>query len=134
MTTAFLELDNVTLVRRGYEAFSSGDVGALKELFHEDAVWHGTPTGVLRGTYRGRAAIVDFLGQVQRETAGSFRLKPVAMASEGNRVFVQTESSARRHGQLLRSSDIAVFTIERERVVEVRAYSGDHPAAAAFWR
>ena len=134
MTTAYLELDNVTLVRRGYEAFAAGDVAALTELFHADAAWYGVQTGVLRGTYRGREAIVGFFGQLQRETAGSFRHKPVAMASDGNRVFVQTESSARRHGQLLRTSDIAVFTLERGQVTEVRLYSGDYPAAAAFWR
>jgi ketosteroid isomerase-like protein len=32
--------DNASLVRRGYAAFSTGDMATLSELFADDAVWH----------------------------------------------------------------------------------------------
>jgi ketosteroid isomerase-like protein len=32
--------DNADLVRRGYAAFSTGDMATLSELFASDAVWH----------------------------------------------------------------------------------------------
>ena len=31
---------NEDLIRRGYDAFSSGDMDTLRELFHPDIVWH----------------------------------------------------------------------------------------------
>jgi ketosteroid isomerase-like protein len=31
---------NENLVRRGFDAFSKGDVDTLRELFDQDAVWH----------------------------------------------------------------------------------------------
>ena len=31
--------EDVALVRRGYEAFSAGDMDTLRDLFTEDAVW-----------------------------------------------------------------------------------------------
>ncbi|HEY1003441.1 MAG TPA: nuclear transport factor 2 family protein [Streptosporangiaceae bacterium] len=32
--------DNANLVRRGYAAFSTGDMATLTELIADDAVWH----------------------------------------------------------------------------------------------
>jgi uncharacterized protein len=34
---------NEELVRRGFDAFSKGDVDTLRELFDTDAVWHAGP-------------------------------------------------------------------------------------------
>ena len=31
---------NAETVRRGYEAFNSGDMKTLKEIFHENSSWH----------------------------------------------------------------------------------------------
>lgn len=50
--------EKVELVRRGHEAFDAGDVDTLRELFAEDAVWHGAGNGVLSGTKQGREAIL----------------------------------------------------------------------------
>lgn len=42
--------EDAALVRRGYEAFSTGDMDTLRELFAEDAVWHTGGSGPLAGT------------------------------------------------------------------------------------
>ena len=31
---------NEDLIRRGYDAFSRGDMDTLRELYHPDIVWH----------------------------------------------------------------------------------------------
>lgn len=37
---------NVTAIRRGYEAFVSGDVGSLERMVAGDVVWHSaSPAG-----------------------------------------------------------------------------------------
>jgi hypothetical protein len=55
--------DNADLVRRGYAAFSTGDIAALSELFADDAVWHVPGSGSLSGAKHGRDAILMFFGE-----------------------------------------------------------------------
>jgi ketosteroid isomerase-like protein len=45
---------NEELVRRGYQAFATGDVATLNELFADDIVWHAPGRNQLAGTYRGK--------------------------------------------------------------------------------
>ena len=133
MTTAQVGQDNIALVRRGYEAFAAGDMAALTELFHADAVWQAAPTGIFSGNYRGRDAIFAFFGRTQQEAAETFRATPVAMAASGERVFVLQENKGERKGRTLDASSVVVFTLVGGRVREVHEYFGDHQAEAAFW-
>jgi ketosteroid isomerase-like protein len=41
--------ENAAIMRRAYDAFNSGDMDTLIELFDESAVWH-TPGGAGRAT------------------------------------------------------------------------------------
>ena len=67
--------ENIALVRRGYDAFSSGDMATLGQLFAEDAVWNSPGTGVISGRERGarrhpgdlRGAVHPFERNVQGE-------------------------------------------------------------------
>jgi uncharacterized protein len=43
---------NEDLVRRGYDAFSRGDMQTLRELFHPDIVWHAPGRSQLAGDHR----------------------------------------------------------------------------------
>jgi ketosteroid isomerase-like protein len=50
--------ENVELVRRGYVAFSTGDMATLNGLFAGDAVWHMAGSGVMSGPKQGRDEIL----------------------------------------------------------------------------
>ena len=56
--------ENANLVRRGYAAFSTGDMATLSGLFADDAVWHVPGSGSLSGAKRGRDAILAFFGEL----------------------------------------------------------------------
>jgi ketosteroid isomerase-like protein len=43
---------NEDLIRRGYDAFSRGDMDTLRELFHPDIVWHAPGRSQLAATTR----------------------------------------------------------------------------------
>jgi uncharacterized protein len=56
------EQQNIETVKRGYEAFNSGDIPALLDLFAEDITWRaprieGAP---YTGSYDGREAVGEF--------------------------------------------------------------------------
>jgi uncharacterized protein len=66
--------DNADLVRRGYAAFSTGDIATLSELFADDAVWHVPGSGSLSGAMYGRDAILAFFGELMARSAGTIKI------------------------------------------------------------
>jgi uncharacterized protein len=133
MTSTQVELDNIEVIRKGYEAFGAGDMAALGDLFAPEAVWRAEPTGVLRGTYEGRDAIFAHFAQIGQETAGTFRAIPTAMAASGNKVFVETAASGERQGRTLETNSVNVFTVVDGLVREVVLYQSDYAKDSAFW-
>ena len=66
---------NEDLIRRGYDAFSSGDLQTLREVFHPDIVWHAPGRSQLSGDHRGVDAVLGFFGQTMELTGGAFRVE-----------------------------------------------------------
>ena len=66
--------DNADLVRRGYAAFSTGDMATLSELFADDAVWHVPGSGSLSGAKHGRDAILAFFGELMARSGGTIKI------------------------------------------------------------
>jgi uncharacterized protein len=56
------------LVRKGFEAFSSGDMATLDATMADDAVWHAAGSGVLSGDFVGKQAIFENFARVPQET------------------------------------------------------------------
>jgi ketosteroid isomerase-like protein len=53
MATTQVEISNIAMIRRGFEAFAAGDIEAVSGLFASDATWKGAP-GILGGDLTGR--------------------------------------------------------------------------------
>src|SRR5688572_32132224 len=63
MTRVGQEEENVSMVKRLYDAFKRREVQSIMEMFADDAVMHGpAPSGVLPwgGTYNGRPGVAQF--------------------------------------------------------------------------
>jgi ketosteroid isomerase-like protein len=133
MATTQVEEDNATQVRRGFNAFSIGDMASLTELFAPHATWHGPTTGVIAGDCIGRDNIFKMFGQLGEETSGTFRASPGAFAAAGDHVFVQVLATGRRNGKSLESDEVMVFTLSDGRVTRVRFYIADFQASLDFW-
>jgi hypothetical protein len=56
--------ENAALIRRGYAAFSAGDMATLTELFADDIVWNVAGSGGLSGAKQGRDAVFAYFGEV----------------------------------------------------------------------
>ena len=48
--------ENVAIMRRAYDAFNTGDINTLTELFDESAVWHLPGRSSFAQDYQGREA------------------------------------------------------------------------------
>ena len=68
------EHPNATLFRRGYEAFSSGDLDTLRSTFQPDIVWHVGGRSRYAGDKRGIDSTLAFFVELTQITDGTFRL------------------------------------------------------------
>jgi ketosteroid isomerase-like protein len=127
------EKSNLDVLRRGFEAFQTGDGEALMKTIAPDAHYHLSPTGKLTGDYQGVQAIMEFFAQLARESDGTYRVAPMEMAAAGNRVFVLFGESGKRGGKTLDSRQVGVFTLADGVVSDAMFCPSDYPAEAAFW-
>ena len=94
------------------EAFANKEGFALRDCFHEDAVWHVPGEGVMSGTYR--STFVDALASEERG-AGLYRAR------------------GEREGRTIDIDQLLLFTIRDGLVTEVLALPSDPAAFDAFW-
>ena len=125
--------ENAELIRRGYEAFNTGDLAALSELFADDAVWYVAGSGVLSGTKQGREAILAYFGELATRSQGTFQasLEDV-VGGETHTVGIQ-QSRAQRDGKTLDMATAISFVLRDGKVVEGREFFEDTAKADDFW-
>jgi ketosteroid isomerase-like protein len=90
-------LSNVDTARAAYDAFNSGDMDALREMFNEDAEWVTSdelPTG---GRASGRDAIMDNFAQLPNYWS-EFRVDPDQFIDGGDDVVVHGTQRATGDG------------------------------------
>jgi hypothetical protein len=133
MTTT-IEQQNVDTVRRGFKAFTEGDLQGLSALFREDAEWHSPTAGVIKESlYRGRDAIFAHFGHLKAETNGNFHSRIVSLAAAGDTVFVHAEATGERIGHKIQSDEVLIFRLVEGRVKSVHLFLSDYPAFERAW-
>jgi ketosteroid isomerase-like protein len=127
------EARNLAVVRRGFEAFAAGDMEAMKTIVAPNGHWHEPPNNLFGGDFSGQQAILEYFSRLARETSGTMKATPLAMAAAGDRVFVLNHLSAKRGDKTLESDTVDVFTLADGVVIDTVVFSGDQPALAAFF-
>jgi len=87
---------NTDALKRGYDAFNSGDVETVSSMFTDDARWEGpNADGVpMSGVHEGKQAVLQALGQIG-QMFETFRVSPDEMIEHGDTVVVLQHSEAR---------------------------------------
>jgi ketosteroid isomerase-like protein len=106
---------NIELVRRGYQAFASGDTEALMALFDDDIEWVQPGDSAVSGTYRGKTELSGFLAGL---AAKSPMIAPHRFLADGDTVVVLSEASV--GGE--RGHSAEVYTIRNGKTVRVEVY------------
>src|SRR4051812_11135226 len=100
---------NEDLVRRGYEAFATGDMATLNELFADDIVWHTPGRNELSGTFRGKDAVFANRQKNMELTGGTFKLEIPAVLAGDERAVTLLRANAQREGKALDDNTVQVF-------------------------
>jgi len=124
---------NAVLMRRGYEAFGSGDLETLTGLFAENAAWHEPGSSLIAGDYIGREQVFEFFGKLAGLSGGTFKADPVDILADDERAVAIQHSTATRDGRTLDTRDVLVFEIRDSKVVDVELYARDVELENSFW-
>jgi len=125
--------DNAALIRRGYEAFNTGDLATLTELFREDSFAHQSGSSSLSGDYRGRDEVFGFFGLLAERSGGTFRAELERLFASDRRVVTIHHATASREGATLETHTALVFELADGKVAGFDAIQEDQLAWDAFF-
>lgn len=126
--------ENATVVQRAYEAFNTGDMATLTEVFDQSASWHTPGRSSIAGDHMGRDAAFAQFGRYAGETGGSFRaeLRGVTAGEDGRVVGVH-RNTGERDGRKLDVECCIVFDVRDGKIADGREYFYDLGAWDEFW-
>lgn len=128
--------DNIALVRRGYEAFSKGDLDAIRAMGAESEVWETTLGGApgFKYEYRGPDGVTEYFARLQERTGGTFKDEPEAfMSVDDDRVAVLEHITATRDGRSLDHHVMHVFEVHDGKIDRVTEYIDNPRVVADFY-
>jgi uncharacterized protein len=97
---------NAAALRKGYDAFSRGDMDALRnELFSPDIVWHQGGRNQISGDYRGVDAVIGLFGKLFQLTDGTFRVELHDMLTSDEHVVVLARTTGQRAGKTIQHGE-----------------------------
>lgn len=128
------EHPHVTLVRKGYEAFSRGDMETLSTLMTGDCTHHVPGSHILSGDYKGLDAVLEYYRQLGAETDGTMRVEVQHLFSDGRgHVMSVHRATAERRGQRLDAMGGIIFRVVGEKISDLDECVEDQHATDAFW-
>ena len=126
--------ENAAIMQRAYDAFNSGDMETLIEIFDEGAVWHLPGRSSMADDYQGRDATLAYFGQLAQKTGGTFRAQlERLLADDDDRVVGIQRSTADRDGKHLDVGNSILFQLKDGRIIDGREHFHDLYAWDEFW-
>jgi uncharacterized protein len=124
---------NEELVRRGFDAFATGDVDTLRQLFDQDAVWHVPGRSPLSGDHRGLDAILGFLARTMELTGGTFRADVHDVVANDEHAVALYVTRGEREGRTLEARQVLVSHVRNGKLAEAWLHAGDLYAVDEFF-
>jgi len=123
---------NADLVRKGFEAFATGDMAAMDQMMADDAKWHVPGTGVLSGDFEGKEAIFGYFARIAQES-DAFGQEIHAVLADDEHAVALVKATAARGGKTLEYDTVFVFHVTEGKLTETWFTAVDHAATEAFW-
>jgi ketosteroid isomerase-like protein len=112
------EHPNVTLTRRGYQAFAEQDVATLTELIADDTVWHLAGRSPISGTYKGRDEVFGFFMKLAEVTGGSLKQDIHAILADDEHAVVILSASVTVNGKSMTGNQVHISHMRNGQIVE----------------
>jgi ketosteroid isomerase-like protein len=103
------------VVRKGYEAFTAGDMETLMSLLDDNIEWIQPGESAISGTYHGKGELSEYISRMAEK---STTVSPHRFLAGGDTVIVLSETTA--GGET--SQDADVFTLRDGKLVRAQVY------------
>jgi uncharacterized protein len=124
---------NEDLVRRGYQAFQTGDIDTLRTLYDPDIMWHMPGNNLVSGEHKGLDAVLKLFGSFMDLTGGTLRVDlHDVLANDSHAVGLHT-ATAERGGRQLHGDVALVIHIRDGRISEIWHMEDDQAVWDRFW-
>jgi len=127
------EHPNVDLLRKGYAAYSTGDMDTITELFAEDILWHVAGRSPISGDYKGRDAVFGFFGKLMELSNGTSKLEVHDILANDDHGVALVTGTGTRGDKSFRGQDVHTFHMRDGKVVEFWDSPLDQYEADEFW-
>jgi uncharacterized protein len=107
---------NIELVKKGYEAFTAGDIDTVMNLFDDNIEWVQPGDSAISGTYHGKGELGQFISRLAEKSTTA---TPHRFLADGDTVVMLGETTADNE-----TSEVAqVFTLRNGKTVRVQGYA-----------
>ncbi|MBV9090785.1 MAG: nuclear transport factor 2 family protein [Mycobacteriaceae bacterium] len=110
------EQDNIELIKKGYEAFSAGDIETVMNLFDDNIEWVQPGESAISGTYHGKGELAQYLARLAEK---SLTVKARQFLADGDMVVALTDVAVGDE----RGQDADVFTVRDGKAVRVQVHT-----------
>ena len=124
---------NEDLLRRGYDAFGSGDMATIAGLFADDIVWHFPGRNPLAGDYKGRDEVLAFFAKSMEMAGGTLKVEVHDVLANDEHGVGLFRATGQRGTKRLADNGVNVFHIKDGKATEVWSHAGDPVAVDEFW-
>ncbi len=121
-------MSNVDIARSAYEAFSRGDLEALKEMLAEDGTWLTSDELPLGGESRGREEVIGNFAQIPNYWT-SFSVEPEEFIDGGEWVVVRGTQRAGTAGDSFEAPFAHLMKFADGKIVRGEFYADSAKAA-----
>jgi hypothetical protein len=123
-----------TLVRRGYEAFSRGDMATLSQLMTADVAHHVPGDHPLAGHYKGIDSVLQMYRRMGEETNGTLQVTLEGLFADGRGHVISTHRTrAERKDRGVDQRGGIFFTLVGGKVSDLDECVEDIEVENEFW-
>jgi uncharacterized protein len=124
---------NEELLRKGYEAFGTGDMDTLGEVFADDIRWHTPGDNQLSGDFTGKDQVFGNFAKIAELTGGNFGLDIHAVLADDEHAVALVVAKGEREGKKIEDPQVHVFHVKGGKVTEFWGHPTDQRAVDDFW-
>jgi ketosteroid isomerase-like protein len=114
---------NEELVRKGYEAFNTGDMDTIRETFDPNIVWHIGGRSDLAGDYKGVDEVLGFFGKIIGMFDAPPQLELHDVLANDEHAVALIKSTSKKGGKSRTSEAVHLFHVKDGKATEF----WDHP-------
>ena len=100
---------NEELLKRGYEAFGTGDLDTVFSVFADDITWHVGGSSPLAGDYKGHDQVMGFFSGLMEMSGGTFSQNVHDILANDSHGAVMVTFHVERGGRSLDGREVHIW-------------------------